>query len=464
MAGKEEKSVSFSDPLILLGGFLVIGMYLFGAWYFGHEYISMAYTYIRRLEWLPLYGISSTFENSKALGSIARWINEYCIPGEGIPGGLICTNKFADMRWRVLEDSSFYMNIALMIFLIYRVVRLFMTADANDPNFNFTKVHNVHTFMKEQKKEYPHLGMFSSINLIDARLTDPVFGMSLTSKQFMVQHELVTKWTQLRDKSWSPEIDRKKASDLFVAQLGQPWNEQTWTTSLSTAELMVFACVIPRVAATDIEMDEDKYQEALKESDKMVEWCWKQFKPPSPEKKKKQEAEQKKAAKKQAKLAKKGVAVSNVATKPAPDENAWLHPESIDRDVPIEIIKKYLKHKEVQALFAVNAYPRTLLFSFFEQARRLGVFQPASFRWLRFYERSLWYVIDSIGRKACFAESAGVMSHWLFERALGNAVYQPQVSAAVEAFVSAAQSYKYPKPLQKQPPQNTKNSSEDKPS
>lgn len=445
-SGKEERTVSFADPLIIFAGIGVIAMYSFGLWYVGHEYISMAYTYIRRIEWLPLYGISKIFEDSRMLGGLARWISTYCNPGEGFPGALLCRNSFGDIRWSTLANSSYYMNMVLLVWLVYRVFRMFQTADSNDPNFNFTKVHKVETFMKEQKRQYSHLVMFSSLNLIDAKLTDPLFGMSLTSKQFMVEHGLVKEWTKLRDGSYFPEIDRAKASAVFAAQLGAPLDLRTWKEQLSTGELMVLACVIPRVAATDIEMEEKQYEEALKESDKMVEWCWQQFTPPTQAQKKKREQEQKKAARQQEKAAKKN---SKQATKQlAPvDDNAWLHPKEIDRDTPIALIEKYLSSKEVQELLAVNAYPRTFIFSLFEQARRLGVFQPASFRWLRFYERSLWYVVDSIGRRACFAESSGVMSHWLFERALGSAVRQPQVSAAVEAFISAVQNYKYLKPL-----------------
>lgn len=446
-SGKDEKTVSFSDPAIMCALFGVVAMYLWGAWYFGHEYISMVYTYIRRLEWLPLYGASSAMEGNRVFGSLARWINDYCAPGEGFPGGMICQKTFESVPWKALETSSFYMNIVLMVGLVYKCIRLFMVADANDPNFKFTKVHNVTSFMKEQKKLYSHLGMFSNLNLIDANLNDPVFGMSLTSKQFMVQHGLVKEWTQLRDRSYFPEIDRKKASEVFAAQLGNPWNMQTWETDLSTGELMVIACVIPRVAATDIYMKESAYQEALKDSDDMVEWCWKQFTPPPPSQKKK------KGTGKKTKGSKKKTEKKEEQEAPEPVDYTWLTPEDIDREHPIKIIKKYLEFKEVQALFAVGAYPRTLIFSFFEQARRLGVFQPASFRWLRFYERSLWYVVDSIGRRACFAESAGVMSHWLFERHIRAAVHQPQVGAAVEAFISAVQSYKYIEPLRPQPPQ-----------
>ena len=125
------------------------------------------------------------------------------------------------------------------------------------------------------------------------------------------------------------------------------------------------------------------------------------------------------------------------------DALAWLSPD-IDLTRAREVIRQYIRHKPVQAIIEKHAFNRTVLFGLFMQARRLGVLPPAEMRWLRFYDRGLWYVLETIGRQAGFAEAAGVLSHFLYEAKAGRSIVEPQVDKAVSGLETAINNFKFP--------------------
>lgn len=78
-------------------------------------------------------------------------------------------------------------------------------------------------------------------------------------------------------------------------------------------------------------------------------------------------------------------------------------------------------------------FPVTALLEEIEAARRNGWTLPsATFRWVKEYDRSLYYAINNLGRKAMFVEGMGISAHYAAEKRAGTALDVPHVDEAVE--------------------------------
>ncbi|KPY55711.1 secretion/conjugation apparatus DotM-related subunit [Pseudomonas amygdali] len=407
--GGGQKSFTWADPEILL--LMIGGVYAmcWGAWYFAHEKIAMIYTYIRYVQ-LWIFSALGEAVDLPGISAIHGWVQRACAP-DGIIGA--CNRDFSTMPWGDLTSSSMFMNGAYFLIMIYACVRMFIRVNKTHPKMRFTKTHNIKSFVDESKSQYPHLRMFSEIDLIAQPLDHPVFGMSLTSRQFAFVHRLIAGWKEESDRSWTPTLDREKTTEVMRKQLGKHW---TKSANLSVGETLLVAIAVPRVAATDSTLDDAAFKSAMADSEYMLEWCWDQFVPPSQSKPKKGD--------------------------PVPEEFAWLKPD-IDLEIPRKIIQKYLNHPNVNGILHKHAFVRTIIFALFTQARRLGVLPPAEMRWMRFFDRELWYALQTIGRQAGFPEAPAVLSHFLYESKQGSALPEPQLDKAVNGLETAMTAFKY---------------------
>ena len=405
--GGERSVDDFTLVCVLVLG-LAVAVWI--AWLVLHTEVSTAYTYIRRAElwWLDLIGSTGL----PGAAAVHQWFAKGCAAS-----GLLerCERDFSTMSWGEITKLAAYVNLALLPFILLYAFRIFIRVQESHPNLLFAKTHSVDSFIKAKKPLYRHLRMFDALKLIESPLDDPVLGMSQTSRQFAFHKRLILDWIDELDGSCTPVLDRPKTERVFREQLGLVW---TGVNNLTPAETLLLAIAIPRVAATDGALDDKAFKECLGESAKMVDWCWDQFKPPNPKaKKKKGEAE------------------------PA-DPLSWLKPE-IDLAVPREVIARHINCKPMQAILAKHAYVRTILFSAFTSARSLGVLPPADMRWLRFYDRTLWYVLQNFGRQGAYAEGSAPHVHYLYEIKSGEPLVEPQLDKAINALELALTSFKY---------------------
>ncbi|WP_043201371.1 hypothetical protein [Pseudomonas putida] len=395
----------WDDPAILLGIMAVLYLGGWGAWYFAHDKIAKAYTYIRYVElWLP--SVLGDFAALPGIASINQWVGRMCAP-DGIIGA--CQRDFSSVAWGEITSSSLFMNGFFLLLIVILSVRMFLRINKTHPKLRFTKTHNIKSFVQENKAQYPHLRMFAELDLIAQPLDHPLFGMSQTSRQFAYRHLLISGWQEQSDRSWAPTLDREKTTEVMRRQLGQHW---TRVANLTPAETLLVAIALPRVVATDTALDDNAFKAAMADSDYMVAWCWDQFKAPD------DKAEQ------------RGEAF------------AWLKPE-VPLEVPRAIIQKYIKHPNASAILHAHAFVRTIIFAMYFQARRLGVLPPAEMRWLRFFDREMWYALQTIGRQAGFPEAPGILSHFLYECKAGVSLAEPQLDKAVNGLELAMSAYKY---------------------
>lgn len=98
------------------------------------------------------------------------------------------------------------------------------------------------------------------------------------------------------------------------------------------------------------------------------------------------------------------------------------------------ILAKYINDKEiVKNVTSKHAFNITVMLAALEFARLDGVFPSADFLWLKPIDRTLWFSLNSLGRKTAHVEGSGPFAHYMFEKALGKPYSTPMISEAVLA-------------------------------
>ena len=395
---------------------IIVSMIIGAIWDHGHADIARFHGYIRYLELWPIYTIGKFLDlsNVPGFGEVIRIVDTVCAPD-----GLICTREFNEVAWQEISNASFIINAVILLFLIFNYIRWIWSTLHKHPEMRFTRTHNLKSFMIEMRQLYPHLEIFSRLDMISKPIHDATWGMSLTSREFAMVHALIRAWHRDDDGNHLPVLNRRKAESTFVQQLGRELvfrstvrtkddKELLISPVLSVSETMVMAAIMPLVAATDTEMPAEAFDDARSVSNEVLAWCWTHFK----------------------------------VNPKAPDDLSWMRPE-IDLEFPRSVINKYIRHQEVQRMLRRHAYVRTAIHGLMLQARRLGVLSAADLRWLRFYDRPFWYAIQNIGRPSCFAEAAGIGSHFRNEVKAGKPLKHPCVDEAITALDTAITSYAY---------------------
>lgn len=407
--GTNKEAAALIIPVI---SFLLISV----LWMAQHYYISMVYVYVRYVE-LLIPALFSYILDVKPFSTARLWIESYCDPdGWGIVG--VCKRDFESIKFTSILTSTLVINIILMMPLIYLCGKSFIKIVKTHPLLIFRKKHGIKSFMLEKQNEYPHLKMFVNLDLVSKDLSDPLFGMPLSSRDFVKKYGLIEGWQENADgRTFTPTLNIANTKRVLTEQLGRLWTGSNFM-ELTTSEVLMLAISIPVVAATDTSLDNKQYHSIKKESEEMLRFCWAQFIPPETDKKTK-----------------------NINKKD--DDYTWLSPE-IDITKAREIIVRYYKQsKEVRKIFKKHAYVSTIIYGMFSEARRLGVLPAADVRWLRFYDPRMYVIISNIGRPSAHPEGCAIHAHYLFEAAGGTGYPEPLIDKAIEALQFQIQSYKY---------------------
>jgi intracellular multiplication protein IcmP len=94
-------------------------------------------------------------------------------------------------------------------------------------------------------------------------------------------------------------------------------------------------------------------------------------------------------------------------------------------------IQKYRKSEVFLNTLSQHYYVNTVLPRMLEMARVDGVFATADFVWLKIRNRTLWYILNNIGRNASWAECAGIWCHYNYEKAIERKIPSPNITGAV---------------------------------
>jgi len=95
------------------------------------------------------------------------------------------------------------------------------------------------------------------------------------------------------------------------------------------------------------------------------------------------------------------------------------------------LLKKYAHSPCVAEITQNHAYVKTVFTEMLNQARRSGIVANSLYLWLKPLDRTLWYTLNNVGRKAVFTEAGAVHAHWLTEKQVGYAVQEPMIDKAI---------------------------------
>jgi hypothetical protein len=110
----------------------------------------------------------------------------------------------------------------------------------------------------------------------------------------------------------------------------------------------------------------------------------------------------------------------------------------------LELIEPLLKDERfcatINRVMGKHAYANTAMVAIFGWGGPLrswgggksGIFASSSFLWLRSVDRTLWYALNNVGRRAFHIEGAGVVSHFFAERLAGQPLVDPYVESAMQ--------------------------------
>lgn len=103
--------------------------------------------------------------------------------------------------------------------------------------------------------------------------------------------------------------------------------------------------------------------------------------------------------------------------------------------------ESHLKNKAIrqtaeQVMFN-HGFIRTGLMSLLEEARLGGVVTVFEQSWIKTADRTLWYCLESCGRKVSFTEAGGCFAHWLLEKQIGRPIFTPETKEAEEGLYNA---------------------------
>lgn len=98
-----------------------------------------------------------------------------------------------------------------------------------------------------------------------------------------------------------------------------------------------------------------------------------------------------------------------------------------------KILSEYLEKPNIQKIINSYYYKYTVFAGLLESAREDGVLANSDFIWLKPKNRTLWYILSSVGRNLPFADAAGIWSHFNYEKRVGFSLNIPKIEKAVES-------------------------------
>lgn len=111
----------------------------------------------------------------------------------------------------------------------------------------------------------------------------------------------------------------------------------------------------------------------------------------------------------------------------------------------IDELVKYAENPKVKEICQKHSYVYTVMAQMMEFSRTTGVFPPSYLIWLKPRDRTLWYVLNCVGRQVSFVETAGIFGHWKAEQMAEHKLDAPFVSKAVDGLERALSEVKIAK-------------------
>ncbi|MDX6038084.1 hypothetical protein SH917_20970, partial [Acinetobacter baumannii] len=111
-----------------------------------------------------------------------------------------------------------------------------------------------------------------------------------------------------------------------------------------------------------------------------------------------------------------------------------------------KIVERYWNHPVAKEVFSKHAYVRTALIALIYKTRTLGVLAPCELRWLRNYDRTLWALVQNVGRPSVYVEQLAAFSHYTSEAYYHRRKISPDFSYGWNGLLESLKQYRYADP------------------
>lgn len=301
----------------------------------------------------------------------------------------IYTVSPAELNFKSLEavgnEVGYYLKWPLSIILVGLSMILFVGGTKN----RFRNIYDMQKLAHEERDNWPLLNATNRLNLVEQHVEKGEWAMAMTPMDFAKKHKLLKvelknmgEFGLKKDIRPVATVLRGRASKAFAKQLGRPWTDARDLPLYARALFSIFAA---------------KAVGKRKEADKLLEQ----------------------------------IAISAGAGKK-------LNFKGAD-----ELLKRYVKHKKINKVVEKHAYVYTVMSSMLDFARGDGVLASAEFIWLKTLDRTLWFMLNTVGRQTAPPEVAGVFAHWQAEKAIGHRLNFPMVEEATNALELAIEEMHY---------------------
>lgn len=259
----------------------------------------------------------------------------------------------------------------------------------SNPILRFKKTYSMQRLVDDEKENWPQITPILGLDLVSEDIDKGPWAMAMSPMQFAKKYRLlmeergnpVTSFTRKGRAAVTAVVIREEAHKVFAFQLGSFW---TNVDSLKVHAQALFAVFAARLAG-----DREGAAKLLQH-----------------------------------------IALSASSGK-------------LDFSGYKELLNKYRNNKHVVRATEDHAYVLTVMASMLMLARRDGVLATADFLWLKPLDRTLWYMLNAVGRQTPYVEVAGPFAHWLAELEFGRKLYVPVVDAAVNALEIAIKEVVY---------------------
>jgi len=243
------------------------------------------------------------------------------------------------------------------------------------PDKGYDSIESMETLRAKMTPVYPAITVVQDQRVDQQPVEDGPWAMGLTPIEFAKKNKLL-----YRDITNAIKVDGLRAKSVFASQLGPIW---TGVKNLPPHQRAIFA-----VLATYVSYER-------KTADKLLEQM-------------------------------AGSATFNSV------KAGKINYAGID-----EVLKRFGSSPAVKQILTHHAYVYTIFAELLTTARKTGIVANSLYLWIKPIDRTLWYVLNNVGRKAVFTETAAVHAHWLAERELGYAIKTPMIDPVIAGLEEA---------------------------
>lgn len=265
-----------------------------------------------------------------------------------------------------------------LIFIIFSVILL-----THSINYRYNNIYNMEKLVASEKNIWPQITPPTTVDLIEEDLNTGPWAMSKSPMRFALENQLVkeeakemTEGMLTRHVSLPVlKLLKGKAHQCFALQLGREWS--------GVQAISIHAQALFAVFAAKAHGDDKGARKLLAQ-----------------------------------------ISASTASGK-------------LNFQGTKQLLNKYKNSDLVKDVEKKHAYEYTVLATMLEMARLDGVLASAEFLWLKPMDRTLWYMLNTVGRQTAVPEIAGVFAHWLSEKELGKKLIVPMVDEAVNGLEAA---------------------------